>query len=120
MQLRKDPDYAELGHPGRWRGHVARHRHMPTLPGGKAFSSQTIYAHTGNCSGEVRVTPHLCPLYCIEGDAQRRAEGIYDKMRSLGAHEIVVENPDHPAARSPSRARTSPTCCAPIFPGSWI
>jgi UDPglucose--hexose-1-phosphate uridylyltransferase len=34
-------------------------------------------------------------LYRIEGEAHRRAEGIYDKMRSLGAHEIVVENPDH-------------------------
>lgn len=39
--------------------------------------------------------PHLRPLYRIEGDAQRRGEGIYDKMRSLGAHEIVVEHPDH-------------------------
>ncbi len=41
------------------------------------------------------MTPHLHPIYRIEGDPQRRAEGIYDKMRSLGAHEIVVENPDH-------------------------
>jgi UDPglucose--hexose-1-phosphate uridylyltransferase len=43
----------------------------------------------------VRVTPHLRPLYRIEGDAQRSAEGIYDKMRNLGAHEVVIENPDH-------------------------
>jgi UDPglucose--hexose-1-phosphate uridylyltransferase len=43
----------------------------------------------------VRVIPHLRPLYRIEGDAQRRGEGIYDKMRSLGAHEIVVEHRDH-------------------------
>jgi UDPglucose--hexose-1-phosphate uridylyltransferase len=41
------------------------------------------------------VTPHLRPLYRIEGDTQRRAEGIYDKMRSLGAHEVIVEGPDH-------------------------
>jgi UDPglucose--hexose-1-phosphate uridylyltransferase len=41
------------------------------------------------------VAPHLHPIYRIEGDPQRCAEGIYDKMRSLGAHEIVVENPSH-------------------------
>ena len=25
----------------------------------------------------------------------RQAEGLYDKMRNLGAHEIVIEHPDH-------------------------
>jgi UDPglucose--hexose-1-phosphate uridylyltransferase len=41
------------------------------------------------------VIPHLRPLYRIEGDAQRCGEGVYDKMRNLGAHEVVIENPDH-------------------------
>jgi UDPglucose--hexose-1-phosphate uridylyltransferase len=35
------------------------------------------------------------PLYRIEGDANRRGDGLYDKMRNLGAHEIVVESPEH-------------------------
>jgi UDPglucose--hexose-1-phosphate uridylyltransferase len=35
------------------------------------------------------------PLYRIEGDVQRSGEGVYDKMRNLGAHEVVIENPDH-------------------------
>jgi UDPglucose--hexose-1-phosphate uridylyltransferase len=43
----------------------------------------------------VRVIPHFAPLYRIEGVVGRAAEGIYDKMRSVGAHEIVVETPDH-------------------------
>jgi UDPglucose--hexose-1-phosphate uridylyltransferase len=42
----------------------------------------------------------LRPLYRIEGEAQRRAEGLYDKMRGLGAHEIVVESPIHDASLS--------------------
>jgi UDPglucose--hexose-1-phosphate uridylyltransferase len=42
----------------------------------------------------------LRPLYRIEGDAQRRAEGLYDKMRGLGAHEIVVESPCHDVSLS--------------------
>jgi UDPglucose--hexose-1-phosphate uridylyltransferase len=68
----------------------------PLCPGQEALSPQTIYAHTdGAGAWQVRVTPHPRPLYRIEGDAQRRAEGLYDRMRSLGAHEIVVEHPDH-------------------------
>jgi len=68
----------------------------PFCPGQEALTPQTIYSHRNGKGGwEVRVTPHVRPLYRIEGDAQRRAEGIYDKMRSLGAHEVVIENPDH-------------------------
>ena len=44
---------------------------------------------------QVRVYPHFRPLYHIEGDPARGAEGIYDRMAPIGAHEIVVETPDH-------------------------
>jgi UDPglucose--hexose-1-phosphate uridylyltransferase len=68
----------------------------PLCPGQEALSPQTIYSHSnGNGHWQVRVTPHPRPLYRIEGDARRRADGLYDKMRSLGAHEVVVEGPDH-------------------------
>jgi UDPglucose--hexose-1-phosphate uridylyltransferase len=68
----------------------------PLCPGQEVLSPRTIYEYPyGTRDWQVRVIPHLRPIYRIEGDAQRRAEGIYDKMRSLGAHEIVVEHPDH-------------------------
>jgi UDPglucose--hexose-1-phosphate uridylyltransferase len=68
----------------------------PLCPGQEALGSPDIYKYPyGSPHWQVRVIPHLQPLYRIEGDAQRRAEGIYDKMRALGAHELVVENPDH-------------------------
>jgi UDPglucose--hexose-1-phosphate uridylyltransferase len=44
---------------------------------------------------QVRVIPHLFPLYKIEGEVGRQAEGIYDKMQAVGAHEIIVETPQH-------------------------
>jgi UDPglucose--hexose-1-phosphate uridylyltransferase len=44
---------------------------------------------------QVRVLPHPEPLYRIEGDLGRQAEGIYDKMGPVGAHEVVVETPKH-------------------------
>jgi len=68
----------------------------PFCPGQEALTPQTIYAHVNGKGGwEVRVTPHVRPIYRIEGHAQRCAEGVYDKMRNLGAHEVVIENPDH-------------------------
>jgi UDPglucose--hexose-1-phosphate uridylyltransferase len=31
----------------------------------------------------------------IEGDLNRQGEGIYDKMRGVGAHEVIIETPHH-------------------------
>ena len=39
------------------------------------------------------VHPHA--LYHIEGEALRRGDGIYDRMRPVGAHEVLVENSSH-------------------------
>jgi len=38
---------------------------------------------------------HPFPIYRIEGEPSRRADGIYDRMRSVGAHEVLVENIHH-------------------------
>jgi UDPglucose--hexose-1-phosphate uridylyltransferase len=68
----------------------------PFCPGQEAVTPQTIYSHANGAGGwEVRVVPHVRPLYRIEGHAQRCGDGVYDKMRSLGAHEVVVESPEH-------------------------
>jgi UDPglucose--hexose-1-phosphate uridylyltransferase len=42
-----------------------------------------------------RSVVHPSPLYRIEGEPTRRGDGIYDRMRSIGAHEVLVENPKH-------------------------
>lgn len=44
---------------------------------------------------QVRVYPQHDPLFRIEGETARAAEGIYDKMRAVGAHEVVVEFAAH-------------------------
>jgi UDPglucose--hexose-1-phosphate uridylyltransferase len=41
------------------------------------------------------VQPHPDPLYRVEGEPGRQADGIYDKMRAVGADEIVIETPEH-------------------------
>jgi UDPglucose--hexose-1-phosphate uridylyltransferase len=42
-----------------------------------------------------RAVVHPRPVFHVEGDPQRLAEGLYDKMQSVGAHELLVENPKH-------------------------
>lgn len=43
----------------------------------------------------VRVIPNKFPALEIEGDLQKRGEGIYDMMRGVGAHEVIIESPQH-------------------------
>jgi UDPglucose--hexose-1-phosphate uridylyltransferase len=43
----------------------------------------------------VRVFPASNPIFLIEVPEQKRAEGLYDKMGNVGAHEIIVENRSH-------------------------
>ena len=44
---------------------------------------------------QVRVIPNKFPALMIEGALDRRGIGLYDKMRGIGAHEVIVETPDH-------------------------
>jgi len=43
----------------------------------------------------VRVVPNKFPALQIEGDQQKRGEGIYDRMNGIGAHEVIIECPFH-------------------------
>ena len=56
---------------------------IANLPGvdGSAWSARSV------------VHPHA--LYHIEGEPARRADGLYDRMGSVGAHEVLIENPRH-------------------------
>ena len=38
---------------------------------------------------------HPAPLYRIEGEPHRHAEGIYDAMNTVGAHEVLVQSIRH-------------------------
>jgi UDPglucose--hexose-1-phosphate uridylyltransferase len=42
-----------------------------------------------------RSVVHPSALYHIEGEPARRGDGIYDRMRGVGAHEVLIENPRH-------------------------
>jgi UDPglucose--hexose-1-phosphate uridylyltransferase len=43
----------------------------------------------------VRVVPNKFPALQVEGDLNKRGDGIYDKMNGIGAHEVIIECPFH-------------------------
>lgn len=43
----------------------------------------------------LRVVPNKFPALKIEGDLNREGVGIFDKMNGIGAHEVIIETPDH-------------------------
>jgi UDPglucose--hexose-1-phosphate uridylyltransferase len=43
----------------------------------------------------VRAVPNKYPALQIEGDLDKRGVGLYDRMNGVGAHEVVIETPDH-------------------------
>jgi UDPglucose--hexose-1-phosphate uridylyltransferase len=44
---------------------------------------------------QVIAMPHPDALYRVEGNPDRRADGIYDVMQPVGADEIIIETPEH-------------------------
>jgi len=43
------------------------------------------------------VVPNKFPALGIEGNLNRQGEGLFDKMNGIGAHEVIIETPDHNA-----------------------
>jgi UDPglucose--hexose-1-phosphate uridylyltransferase len=62
----------------------------------------------------VRVVPNKFPVLGIEGDLNRQGEGMYDKMNGIGAHEVIIETPDHntTTADLPERQLEEVLCAA--------
>ncbi|MGQ9777426.1 MAG: galactose-1-phosphate uridylyltransferase [Thermodesulfobacteriota bacterium] len=68
----------------------------PFCPGNEGMTPKEVYSIPKEGGGwAVRVVPNKFPFFHIEGDFDRRPEGMYDVMEAIGAHEIVIETPDH-------------------------
>ncbi|HEX7446540.1 MAG TPA: galactose-1-phosphate uridylyltransferase [Pirellulales bacterium] len=73
----------------------------PFCEGHEAYTPPEILAYRSNGSPangagwRVRVVPNKFPALEIEGDLNKRGEGIYDMMRGVGAHEVIIESPRH-------------------------
>lgn len=71
----------------------------PFCPGNEAMTPPEIARRTLKSSSAggwtMRVIPNKFPALKIEGDLDRRGEGLYDRMNGVGAHEVIIETPDH-------------------------
>ena len=110
-ELRKDPII------GRWviisteRGKRPSHfgqtdkrispKACPFCPGNETATPREIIAYRpggsepNNPGWSLRVVPNKYPALIIEGDLEREPKGIYDRMNGIGAHEVIIETPQH-------------------------
>lgn len=112
-ELRKDPITGrwviiatERGkRPNDYRRPVETRRTDPSVcpfcPGNEGETPSEIFAlratgsFTNTPGWTVRAVPNKYPALRIEGDLNREGLGVYDKMNGVGAHEVIIETPNH-------------------------
>ncbi|HBE73902.1 MAG TPA: galactose-1-phosphate uridylyltransferase [candidate division Zixibacteria bacterium] len=73
----------------------------PFCPGNEAATPPEILAYREPGSApngpgwQVRVIANKFPTLKVEGQVDKTGEGLYDKMNGVGAHEVIIESPDH-------------------------
>ena len=80
----------------------------PFCPGNESKTPPEIQAYHPENGGptplkdtpgwSVRVVPNKFPALGIEGTLDRQADGMFDRMNGVGAHEVIIETPDHNAS----------------------
>ena len=80
---------------------VKRGGTCPFCPGNEKMTPPEIEAVRGvNTSPDtpgwsLRVVSNKFPALRIEGDLDKRGIGLYDMTNGVGAHEVIIETPDH-------------------------
>ncbi len=73
----------------------------PFCTGNEATTPPEIFAlrppdSPANSPGwSLRVVPNKFPALRIEGDMQATTDGLFEKRNGIGAHEVIVESPEH-------------------------
>ncbi|HSB18043.1 MAG TPA: galactose-1-phosphate uridylyltransferase [Bryobacteraceae bacterium] len=76
-------------------------RFCPFCPGNEQKTPPEVLAFRPHGGGRneggwtLRVVPNKFPALRVEGELNRQGEGIYDHMNGVGAHEVIIETPDH-------------------------
>lgn len=95
-ELRKDPvagNWVVTGHKTLESNSVGL---CPFCPGNEHLTPKIIREYKdADGSWLIRCFPASNPVFIIESAEDKKAEGLYDKMGNVGAHEIVVENRSH-------------------------
>lgn len=73
----------------------------PFCPGEERLTPREILAYRpsggeANSPGwQLRVIPNKFPALQVEGTLDREGLGLFDRMNGIGAHEVIIETPDH-------------------------
>ncbi len=72
----------------------------PFCPGSEKMTPPEIIAHrrigSPNSTGWwIRVVPNKYPALKIEGALDKEGIGVFDKINGIGAHEVIIDSPDH-------------------------
>jgi UDPglucose--hexose-1-phosphate uridylyltransferase len=75
-------------------------RFCPFCPGNENKTPSEVLAYRQGSGPNqpgwsLRVFPNKFPVLGIEGELDRQGEGMFDRMQGIGAHEVVVETPEH-------------------------
>ena len=83
------------------RATVIGGEHCPFCAGAEDLTPPEVLAYRPhgsfpNAPGwDLRVVPNKYPALQVEGQLDREGEGMFDRMNGIGAHEVVIETPDH-------------------------
>jgi UDPglucose--hexose-1-phosphate uridylyltransferase len=69
----------------------------PFCPGHEDLTPPEILAFRDGSGWSVRVVPNKYPALRVEGAQERTGAGLFDRMTGVGAHEVIIETPDHRA-----------------------
>ena len=73
----------------------------PFCPGNESYAPNEIFVisqapRAKDTPGwDVRVIPNKYPALKVEGELNKRGIGIFDIMNGIGAHEVIIETPEH-------------------------
>jgi UDPglucose--hexose-1-phosphate uridylyltransferase len=69
----------------------------PFCPGHEDRTPPEVFRSGGSEDGPwtVRVVPNKFPALHADGEVLAAGDGIYDRIDGVGAHEVVIESPDH-------------------------
>lgn len=75
-------------------------KNCPFCLGNEKMTPPEIIAHRrigqANTPGWwIRVVPNKYPALMIEGSLNKEGIGVFDKMDGVGAHEVIIDSPDH-------------------------
>jgi UDPglucose--hexose-1-phosphate uridylyltransferase len=81
--------------------HIRPDPSCPFCAGHEHMTPHELLAYRHNGGGpngpgwSLRVVPNQFPVLRVEGTLDRKGEGLFDKMNGIGAHEVLIESPDH-------------------------